>query len=214
MDLSLDDQLSLWTGRIVRAEVRLESWLQATFDTLDSPGVGGSKPPKMLINTVKKLQQLIDDADLADDIRLDCLQVLAEVQRIHEDERNGIVHGWWVVSTDGERVATRQPLGVGPHSEEPTYKTVDEFAKTHASLEELVVRATGMDFTLSNILQDPWLAPRDSLLMREYLAGRFEIDNAGQPQITNQAAIDEYQGYLQGMLSGLIEQGIFRPKVE
>lgn len=189
-DLSHEDQVALWAGRVVRREAQIESMLRTLYYQLSGEGLSWAVVPEQFAAVSRDVRKMLKAADVDADYLGDCLAALDRLGVAHS-LRNRIVHDQWVQQDPGSFVSA--PKGVsGPSTKPDVVWDVSEFERCYTELTFCFAQISGMFWSLACFVGDHRDIWREMLPSnRESLAGRIKITGEGTWEFTDPVFIAE-----------------------
>ncbi len=183
-ELSHEDQVSLWAGRVVRKEAEIESTLRTIYYWLSGQGLSWAVVPEMFAKVSKDVRNMLKASAIDPEYVSDCLAALDRLDKAHV-VRNRVVHDQWVQQNPGTFLSAQKGVG-GPNSKPEVRWNVAEFEQCFAELQFCGVQIGGIFWSLPCYVGDNRDMWRDLLPMnREILAGRFKITSDNTQEFTD-----------------------------
>jgi hypothetical protein len=189
-DLSHDDQVALWAGRVVRKEAEIESMLRTIYYELAGQGLSWAIVPEAFAAVSRDVRTMLKAADIPDDYRDDCLAVLDKLGEAHR-KRNRIVHDQWVQQSPGSFTSAPKGVSGGTPKAEVVWD-VSEFEDCFMELRFLFAQISGIHWSLNCYIGDVRDLWQDMLPgNREAIAGRIKMITDNTWEFTDPTFIAE-----------------------
>lgn len=152
-ELNADDQLSLFLGRVCRADVRLELEILFLYRLLASPGLAIFTPPRDLRGLADACSTMLRKAELPADWEAVGFDALGAAKAAHE-ERNRLIHDQWMSDAESDDPTSLMQLRADRRSLgfKVTSRTLTDVVEGITSLTRGTIRIQHLHFALTGLL--------------------------------------------------------------
>ena len=172
-ELTHDDQVALWAGRVVRKEAEIESMLRMVYSHLCGDGLSHLVVPNNFQPLLVAVRTMIKAVDVPEDYRADCLAALQRLGQAHE-QRNRVVHDQWVMTAPGSFTSAEKGYARGDKPE--VVWDISDFEKVFLELRFCFAQIVGLYWSMhSYVGEHRELFAGNLQSNRESLAGRIAL---------------------------------------
>lgn len=171
-DLSHDDQVALWAGRVVRKEAEIESMLRSIYYQLCGGGMSWVVVPQQFAAITKGIRNMLKASTIDEDYKADCYGALNRLGLAHE-MRNRVVHDQWVMREPGRFTSAAKGVTDGTKPEEVW--DLGEFERCFMELRFCYAMISGMYWSIGSVLDGGHLFKKTLPRNREAIAGRIRM---------------------------------------
>jgi hypothetical protein len=187
-NLSHDDQVSYWIGRVSRMDTAIEMVLHLIYARLLGDGAAWAVVPRMVGPKLEGIKKLLKASKMNESLRDQMLSACRHIKLAH-DQRNNAIHKNWIVEFLGspdEYIASSAPGG----PMDPTAELKWDVAQFEAVHEQLAyARVVCLAFWWLSTPEGPEDYSEDTRIgLIEQLNGRFRLTGEGQISYTDEGA--------------------------
>lgn len=190
-DLSHEDQVALWAGRVVRKEAEIESMLRTIYYELSGEGLSWAVVPESFAAVMRDVRTMLKASQIDKEYVADCLGALDRLGLAHQ-ARNRVVHDQWVQQDPGTFISAAKGVS-GPVSKPEVKWDVSEFERCFLELRFCFAQVSGIYWSLYCYVgnhRDMWAAMLPA--NREAIAGRITMTSDSSWEFTD-AAFNEQE---------------------